>query len=162
MAFADVLDETLAVYSTTEGLAVPPPTAPAYTRPLGFFLFNAATHPATPGALTAAARPATAPVAVPVRRASFVQAKPQHRRPAPRLLSAGQRTALHRLVELGAEIQPDFTSDELRSAYRRLARRYHPDHHPETNDAQKRELARLFTQLRDSYAELQDALAPAA
>ena len=61
MAFADVLDETLAVYGTTEGPAVQPAAQPAarpaaastYVRPLGFFAFGAVPQqPSTAGRLT--------------------------------------------------------------------------------------------------------------
>ena len=155
MAFADVLDETLAVYSTTEGLAVPPPAATAYTRPVGFFLFSASQPPAIAGPVlkSVAASVTSQPAEFTPRRI---------RRAAPRMLSPRQQDAFRRLVELGAEIDVDFTPEELRSAYRRLARRYHPDHHPETSEAERQQLARLFAQASDSYAELQDAFAAAA
>jgi hypothetical protein len=176
MAFADVLDETLAVYRTTEGLAVPPPAAFTYARPLGFFAFGVVKpQPASGGlAIDAVSAPtpriaATAQAQTQAQAPQRVAARPQPQqprysrasRPSARALSPRHRRALLRLVELGADISTDFTAEELRSAYRGLARRYHPDHHPQTSDAEKRQLAYLFTQARDSYAELQ-ALATAA
>ena len=198
MAFADVLNETLASYSTTEGIAVPAPVPPTYPRPVGFFagapanvvafsgvsFKGAATRQAVASAYGVAtaqtASHAAAGTAAPASGAanisatttarqvlesgapSRVLATPPARVVAPRRLSPRQRRALDRLVELGAEISADFTPEQLRSAYRRLARRYHPDHHPETTEAQRQQLARLFTQARDSYSELQGAFAVAA
>jgi hypothetical protein len=168
MAFADVLEETLAVDSTTEGLAVPPPAASAYARPLGFFLFNVAPAAAAATGLSGAPRPVPRPVSPPASRPVAAMPRPPAR-VAPRagqiprrMLSPRQLVALRRLEELGADLGTDFTPEELRSAYRRLARRYHPDHHTDTTDAERHQLARLFSQASDSYAELQDVLAPAA
>jgi hypothetical protein len=208
MAFADVLSETLASYSTTEGVALPPPAPATYPRPVGFFAaapanvvafsggsfkgtatrqavasaygvaaaqtaghdsahatVHATTHVASLDAATLAAgsgavgvgAPSTAtPVIAPGAPSRFSPSQPA-RVVAHRTLSPRQRRALDRLVEMGAEIGTDFTPEQLRSAYRRLARRYHPDHHPETTEAQRQQLARLFTQARDSYSELQAA-----
>jgi hypothetical protein len=77
------------------------------------------------------------------------------RRPAPpRRLSARQQRALDRLVALGAELRADFSLHILRSAFRSLARRYHPDRHPESDPAEKARLSGLFSELNDSYRRL--------
>jgi hypothetical protein len=183
MAFADVLEETLASNSTTEGIVIPA-SAATYARPVGFFAFGSAPgrligsptakyRAAAAFAAAGAAGPAlpeagaaldtsAAPSSVEARTATPFTPRPRVRPRVARRLSPRQLRALDRLVELGAAISADFTAEELRSAYRGLARRYHPDHHPETSEIEKQRLARLFTQAHASYAELQDALAPAA
>src|SRR5687768_2898486 len=47
-----------------------------------------------------------------------------------RTLSPEQRAALDRFVALGAHLHSGYTRRELRSAFRSLARTFHPDHHP--------------------------------
>jgi hypothetical protein len=76
-------------------------------------------------------------------------------RPAPpRRLSARQQRALDRLVALGAELRADFSLHVLRSAFRSLARRYHPDRHPDSGPAEKARLSGVFAELNDSYRRL--------
>ena len=43
------------------------------------------------------------------------------------------------------------TPDALRRAYRKLARRYHPDHHQSCSPAERERLARLFAEATDHY-----------
>jgi hypothetical protein len=50
---------------------------------------------------------------------------------------------------------------ELNSAYRTLARRFHPDAHPSANDEQKRNLAQKFRYLKNQYTCLSDYFAEA-
>jgi hypothetical protein len=71
----------------------------------------------------------------------------------PRTLSAGQSMALARLNALGASLPPDFTDRELRSAFRRLARRFHPDRHPGDRPSQAR-LAQIFRECVEHYRRL--------
>ncbi|HLH21669.1 MAG TPA: DnaJ domain-containing protein [Chloroflexota bacterium] len=49
------------------------------------------------------------------------------------------------------EIGPDASEAEIRGAYRRLARRYHPDLHPERDDAEQR-----LKELNAAYEVLSD------
>jgi hypothetical protein len=77
-----------------------------------------------------------------------------------RVLTPRQDRAFHALVELGATLPTDFTDADLRSAYRLLALKYHPDRHPGSSRAEAERLALLFTQLTDAYRQL--SLAPAA
>ena len=51
------------------------------------------------------------------------------------------------ILEIGAEAN----EQEIRAAYRRLARRYHPDLHPERTDAEQR-----LKELNEAYAVLSD------
>ena len=78
-------------------------------------------------------------------RPNVSHAKPRPR-PA-RAPSASQRQALDLLNSLGAALTADFTRDELRSAFRALARRYHPDTNPAVS-------GREFATLRSAYDAL--------
>ena len=68
-----------------------------------------------------------------------------------------ERRALDYMVGLGARIESDFTDAELRSAFRALAREYHPDRHPGSSQQQRERLAALFRRLRQAYEHLQGA-----
>jgi hypothetical protein len=74
-----------------------------------------------------------------------------------RILSPRQETALGAFVRLGARIGRNFTETELRSAFRMLAREYHPDRHPHSSDEEKSRLSAAFSQLTDAYEHLQSA-----
>jgi hypothetical protein len=69
----------------------------------------------------------------------------------PRELTARQQRALDELVALGAELDADFTARELRSAYRTLARQFHPDRHPFSSHIEKARLARVFAALNENH-----------
>jgi hypothetical protein len=80
-------------------------------------------------------------------------------RPAPpvrprRILTPTQQQALEDLVRHGATLGVDFTDGELRSAFRALARRYHPDRHPESEALEQARLSRTFASLTDAYRHL--------
>jgi hypothetical protein len=111
------------------------------------FFFNATAYAALAGAPGA---PWHADSSVPA---------PQLPRPS-RGLAAGQVRALGELVGLGADLRPDFTAGELRSAFRALARRYHPDSHPGIDAAAKVRLAGLFTDLTENYRRLLALIEP--
>jgi hypothetical protein len=74
-----------------------------------------------------------------------------------RVLSPQGQAAVVQLNTLGAAIGPDFTDQELRHAFRALARRYHPDRHPGCSTMEKARLSRQFIQLHDAYRALQVA-----
>jgi DnaJ-class molecular chaperone len=52
---------------------------------------------------------------------------------------------------LGACLDPDFSDDDLRGAYRQLARRYHPDRHPGSSEREKATFGALFARAHASY-----------
>src|SRR5262245_51360712 len=58
-----------------------------------------------------------------------------------RALSPHERHALQELIALGASLHEGFTLRELRSAFRALARRYHPDRHSNSGPDDKARLA---------------------
>jgi hypothetical protein len=75
-------------------------------------------------------------------------------------LAVGQVHAFGELVGLGADLPVDFTAAELRSAFRALARRYHPDSHPGSSDIAKVRLTRLFADLVENYRRLLAVVEP--
>ena len=76
-------------------------------------------------------------------------------RPRPaRSLTARQQGALDALVGLGAQLRPDFTARELRTMFRRLAWRYHPDGHPGSSEEEDVSLSRRFAALTAHYRVL--------
>ena len=74
-------------------------------------------------------------------------------------LTVEQQQALDALVGLGARIDAAFTRHELRTAFRTLALRYHPDRHPHSNDRQKAQLSARFRDITEAYEQLQGVLA---
>ena len=75
-------------------------------------------------------------------------------RPA-RRLTAAQTGALAVLRALGADILTDDYADaDLKSAFRALARRFHPDRHPGSSDGERARLARSFASACDAYRTL--------
>lgn len=78
-----------------------------------------------------------------------------------RNLTMPQRQALEKFVWLGAGLGADFSASELRSAFRALALRYHPDRHPGISDAERARLARLFADLSAWHRQLVAVVDPA-
>jgi len=77
--------------------------------------------------------------------------RPARRR---RRLTTTQSRALDAFNRLGAGVRVDFSLGELRSAFRMLARRYHPDRHPDASVVDRHRLAWQFTTIRNSYQTL--------
>jgi hypothetical protein len=142
VSFDELLDETLAASRFAQTGTLPR----SYVAPqvLGFFDFSAPGR--QPFAAPRTWRPAPAP---------------QPRR-VPRLLTRSQHDALNELIALGAPLVRDFTDAELRTAFRDLARQFHPDRHPGCSGAEKTRLAGLFVRAHASYRVLKTATAVAA
>lgn len=65
-----------------------------------------------------------------------------------------QKHALDSLTALGARLDADFTLEELRTAFRMLALRYHPDHHFSRSEAEQVVLCAQFARAHDAYEQL--------
>jgi hypothetical protein len=74
-------------------------------------------------------------------------------------LSAREKHSLTALNRLGADLGECLSPSVLRRAFRRLARRYHPDRHPGSSAAELVRLARLFAEATEHYRVLAAALA---
>jgi hypothetical protein len=77
-------------------------------------------------------------------------------------LSPLERRALVALNDLGAGLGESPSPSTLRRAFKRLARRYHPDRHPGSSAAEQERLARVFVEATGHYRVLASALAPHA
>jgi hypothetical protein len=151
--FAEVLEHEmeLGAYRPARRASAPSQTRPIAPHPFLFveprFFFNATAYAALAGAPGA---PWHADSSVPAT---------QLPRPA-RPLAADQTRAFAELAGLGADLRPDFTAGELRSAFRALARRYHPDSHPGSSEVAKARLAGLFADLTKNYRRLLAMIEP--
>ena len=74
--------------------------------------------------------------------------------PVRRRLSRREQRAFDELEALGGTLAVDFTFDQLRSVFRSLARRYHPDRHSDSSTHDKTRLAEQFTKAREAYQVL--------
>ena len=72
-----------------------------------------------------------------------------------RRLTAAQYDALETLRRAGAkDLRADYLVAELKSAFRRLARQFHPDRHPTADAETRARLTNAFRQVRDAYRAL--------
>lgn len=138
-SFADLLDEALRGAEGVGGGAAPRAWAAAPLPGLASPLLFAR-------AATAAPRWFPLPGARP-------------RREAHRLTDLQQR-AFDLLTRLGATLAGDFSADELRREYRRLAQRYHPDRHGDAGVSERAALARRFAEASDGYRCLRAVVEP--
>ena len=142
--FAEVLEQELAAFQSRGPASAPaPPPPPAY-RPPHPFLFATPQFQFRATAYGSAARTAAGS-----RLAHRVRPLPPPT--APRPLTAIQQRAFDQLIALGADLGSDCTARELRSAYRTLARRFHPDRHPASSETEKARLARMFADLSQNH-----------
>lgn len=138
-----MLDEALARAARDAAAApAPQPSGPAWAwrsePPLGSaFLF---------------ARPLTA--ATP--RWTGGETRPP-RRPA-HVFTDVQRLAFERFVLLGADLTDDFSAEDLRREYRRLARRYHPDGYGDCSALEQAQRARSFVEAAEDYRCLREVV----
>lgn len=157
-AFTEVLDQFVEGFESREPAAAAPWHPGIATRSLFWFEGAAAVSHcvAPPGALPHSRRASTSS---PLHRTVTTHRDAGDQKPL-RRLTPGQRDALHHLVACGATLDAGFTREELRSAFRSLARAYHPDRHPTLGQAERECLARAFTSLREAYEVLLDAIQP--
>lgn len=109
---------------------------------------------APPAAAFMFARPLT--TAVP-RWPAVAAAAPRR---ADHTFSDDQRRAFNRLLDLGARLEANFSADDLRREYRRLAHLYHPDRHSGGSDVEQGSLARTFAELTERYRCLRALVEP--
>lgn len=81
---------------------------------------------------------------------TWQSAYPRPRR-RPHAFTDEQRKAFERFTLLGATIGDDFSGEELRREYRRMARLYHPDGHPDAGTAELGGLAQRFADATWAY-----------
>ena len=151
--FEDVLDEALAAQGDT-GVAGgarywtgPPPT---------FFLpFGAPRSAPLPGIRQSALGIRVLQISGqrPAQRAAVAEGRVPNTecRVPTRVLTARHQEALDHLVSLGARLGVDFTARELRSAFRQLARRYHPDRHHGGSTTEIAQVTRVFATMSAHY-----------
>jgi DnaJ domain len=155
-AFAEILDEKLDGF---EHAAVAPRPAPQLRVATSshYWLQQHVQAPATAANVrrTAVASDHEAASAA-ATVASGVSRKIEPPR-VPRTLSMKQQEALDALIRLGARIDRNFTDDELRSVFRTLALRYHPDRHVNSDDAERQRLSMLFARAVTAYELLKTA-----
>jgi hypothetical protein len=140
VAFSDILQEKLDVHLSEEAPTHTPAGFPM-PPPLGFFPSYLSPRTYSHGHVS------------PRRWQPPVRPRPR------RTLMPHEQRALGYLVSLGARLEADFTEAELRTAFRMLAREYHPDRHPNGSPQQTERLTALFRRLRQAYEDLQGAAA---
>jgi DnaJ-domain-containing protein 1 len=153
IAFSEVLDEKLSGAASEPPATPKPPVWHVPTVAAFFSEFGTTGRPVLDPRgrhlYSAGSQPAT-------------RVHPGQPTPARRSLSSREQAALDQLVALGASVRADFTVDQLRSAFRSLARMYHPDRHPASTPVEKARLSIQFVQLHDAYRELQGTQSAAA
>lgn len=125
--------------------------APAPHRPVAATPAPAPSASAAPASRAGAPdrKSAGAPVA-PARPAPAGQSRPTFV-PARRVLTVAEQRALDRLLLLGARLDDQFSADDLRREYRKLALRLHPDRHVTAPAADRATLAEAFARATASY-----------
>lgn len=174
--FERLLDRHLQLRSSVESAAVPavdgrPNPALLFAMwgggvpPLGASCWNrarAAHRPFPPcrkvaspvATVVAAAAHITTAARQPVEPLRATRIVAETARRAPHRLTPHERSAVDLLRSAGADLSDDFTPDELRTAYRRLAFRLHPDQHPAASVAEHRRLAASFGAVSGAYRRL--------
>jgi hypothetical protein len=147
--FGDVLERALAAAAEGGRWAAPPERRPhAGPPPVPPFSFAAHPHPFLGVAARCRSRFPCAAYGVPATAAPT-------RCRVPRQLSAAERRAANQLRRLGATgLDDDFSTADVKRAYRVLARRFHPDAHPDATDAERAYLADAFGRITTAYHEL--------
>ena len=160
-AFVDVLDDLLDAGPGTPDSHLPIPVirfnGGIATQP--FTWRDRRLSPATAGQRGSVLRTTQAPSATSHATLAPALACTIPLEPAPvtqkhRHLTSAQRQALDTLVALGARLDDAFTARDLHSAFRTLARRYHPDRHPGLDAHGTARLAETFARVRDACDRL--------
>jgi hypothetical protein len=172
MSFSDVLDATLhhrpappvpSVTSSLSRVVTPPIVAFAPTgltpqpaaRPMEH---RGAPHPLPTPVASEGPTPPAEPAASPVHAAAPVSRKARIVR-ADVVLSPAAQRALAALNDLGAGLDSSMSLADVRGAFRRLARCFHPDRHPGAGPAERQRLSRCFAEATAQYRLLLAAVA---
>jgi hypothetical protein len=150
-AFAEMLDEKLDGYDRH---AAPPPRAHLRVATWSHYWLEQQLQ--APVARVAPGVTRNEPTSAPGATASD-STQPIESLRVPRTLSMKQQEALDALIRLGARLERDFTDDELRSVFRTLALRYHPDRHVNSGAAERQRLSMLFARAVAAYELLKTA-----
>jgi len=156
-SFAEALDEALGAAQDD----TPVPAAERFVYlPLSaapfVFVYS---RPTTAAAATTGAPAAAAASAAARARVAYERPAPPTRATTPtaaptgllRALTPRQQRAFDAMVALGASLYGDFEAADLRRAFRRLAREYHPDRHPGCSATERAHLSRTFADLTEHY-----------
>jgi hypothetical protein len=140
---------------------VSPASGGAWSRPLTapLFIFDSLHPDADPrdvGSRNSASFEDALAYSSPPRREPRTWAGPPATPRTP--LSPGERRALVALNALGADLGDELSIGALRRAFRRLARRYHPDRHPGSSVAERERLSRAFVEATEHYRVLSAAI----
>jgi hypothetical protein len=145
----DVPLDQVRVAPLAEPVSGPEPIA---TTPAPSPAAHEAPRPAAESARTASAKPAADPS---LRPASPRVVRPPTILRGRRPLTMAERRALDRLLLLGARLDDQFSADDLRREYRKLALRLHPDRHAQAPAGDRAALAEAFARATASYRCLQ-------
>ena len=173
MSFSDVLDATLNGRPAPPVPSVTAPVSRVITPPLvAFVQVGLAPKIAEP---PIAHRTAPQPSAIPIAAETpnptpEPAASPLHASvPSPRkarvvraeavvALSPAAQRALAALNDLGAGLDSSMSLSDLRGAFRRLARCFHPDRHPGATAAERHRVSRCFAEATAHYRILRAAI----
>lgn len=153
--FADVLDDALNATATRARWSTGTAEANGKTGTAGGFTLP----PRDPFLFFSLRRPTGAGTAPACAAAPGRAPAPAESRRWVRTLTRVQRHALETLNALGARLSSDFSLQELRREYRRLALRLHPDRHHDRNAAERERLSYAFGEATRHYRELLAAVA---
>jgi len=148
-AFVEVLDEVLTDPAGATSTTAQPGTNPSAR--IASTPIYAYTPYQTPNRFWTAPGPYESAAAAEFARHSAPAAKPRAEARAKRRLKPVEESALQTFLRLGGAIDGNFTSKELRSTFRALAQRYHPDRHPHVTDAERSRLGSTFAELTSAY-----------
>jgi hypothetical protein len=103
-------------------------------------------------------RPSAAPQ--PLQPPEFLHGRQRRRDAARAAERAADPVRQRALALLGLSADP--TQEAIGAAFRQLARRWHPDRHPEAGELTRAALCRRFAQIAEAYRELMNASEPPA
>jgi hypothetical protein len=98
--------------------------------------------------------------AQPLQPPEFLHGRQRRRDAARAAARAVEPTRQRALALLGLSGEP--APEAIGAAFRQLARRWHPDRHPDAGELTRAALCRRFAQIAEAYRELMSASEPPA